>query len=165
MRKITSALTGIAAAALLAGCASSPTTLADRSVTITRTTYGIPHITAPNMESLAYGVAYAYAQDNAINWLDWNKRDPALEDFVARLAAFRASCPKLRDQSFLVNADWRDLDGAAMTTEKWENPDCSGFELRLPAGNGDTLRLRFDRSKRAASLVCAKAAARNAPQP
>src|SRR6185312_8882006 len=48
----------------------------------------------------------AYAQDNAISWLDWSKRDGALENFVARLAAFRASCPKLRDQSFLENADW-----------------------------------------------------------
>ena len=36
----------------------------DRSVTIERTSYGIPHITANDPESLAYGVAYAYAQDN-----------------------------------------------------------------------------------------------------
>ncbi len=64
MRNLTSALTALAAAALLAGCAGNPATLADRSVSITRTTYGIPHVTAPNMESLAYGVAYAYAQDN-----------------------------------------------------------------------------------------------------
>lgn len=33
-------------------------------MTIERTTYGIPHITANDPESLAYGVAYAYAQDN-----------------------------------------------------------------------------------------------------
>jgi acyl-homoserine-lactone acylase len=33
-------------------------------VTIERTAYGIPHITAPDAQSLAYGVAYAYAQDN-----------------------------------------------------------------------------------------------------
>ena len=47
-------------------------------------------------------------------------------------------------QAFLGDADWRDLDGAAMTTEKWEDPECAGFELRLPAGNGGTLRLRYD---------------------
>ncbi|MGB3070136.1 MAG: penicillin acylase family protein [Ottowia sp.] len=64
MRPIASALTAIAAAALLAGCASSPTAQGDRSITITRTTYGIPHVTAQNPESLGYGVAYAYAQDN-----------------------------------------------------------------------------------------------------
>ncbi len=101
----------------------------------------------------------AYAQDNAISWLDWSNRDSALENFVARLAAFRASCPKLRDQSFLMNADWRDLDGAAMTTEKWEAPDCPGFELRLPCANGDTLRLRFDRRKHTAGFTCSKAPA------
>lgn len=58
------ALAAMALAALLAGCANGPATVGDRSVTITRTTYGIPHITAQDPESLAYGVAYAYAQDN-----------------------------------------------------------------------------------------------------
>jgi acyl-homoserine-lactone acylase len=38
-------------------------TSADR-VQIVRTTHGIPHVTASNMEMLAYGVAYAHAQDN-----------------------------------------------------------------------------------------------------
>lgn len=32
----------------------------------------------------------AYAQDNAITWLDWGNRDRALEDHVAALAAWRA---------------------------------------------------------------------------
>ena len=58
------ALGAVAGAALLAGCASAPGASGNRSVTITRTTFGIPHITAENPESLAYGVAYAYAQDN-----------------------------------------------------------------------------------------------------
>jgi acyl-homoserine-lactone acylase len=31
---------------------------------ITRTTYGIPHVTAKNWKGIGYGVAYAYAQDN-----------------------------------------------------------------------------------------------------
>jgi len=35
------------------------------AVTIQRTAYGVPHISAPDLETLAYGVAYAYAQDNA----------------------------------------------------------------------------------------------------
>jgi acyl-homoserine-lactone acylase len=33
-------------------------------VTIVRTTHGIPHITAPDMEGVAFGAAYAHAQDN-----------------------------------------------------------------------------------------------------
>ena len=58
-----SAVAAASAAVLLGGCAAPPAG-GDRSVTITRTTYGIPHITARDPESLAYGVAYAYAQDN-----------------------------------------------------------------------------------------------------
>lgn len=67
-RGLSVALTTLAAACtalFLAGCASQPSAAGtDRSVTIERTSYGIPHITANDPESLAYGVAYAYAQDN-----------------------------------------------------------------------------------------------------
>src|SRR5690606_36594211 len=61
--------TGAAAlATLVAGCASLPPPDAQgpaaRSVEIQRTAHGIAHITAPDYETLAYGVAYAHAQDN-----------------------------------------------------------------------------------------------------
>ncbi|MFC5609162.1 penicillin acylase family protein [Variovorax soli] len=48
---------------LLAGCANTPAP-GSRSVTIERTAHGIAHITAPDYEGIAYGVAYAHAQDN-----------------------------------------------------------------------------------------------------
>ena len=54
----------------LVGCASDPGTPGNganadaRTVSIVRTTHGIPHITAPDLETLAYGVAYAQAEDN-----------------------------------------------------------------------------------------------------
>ena len=51
------------AASLLAACTSAPAP-GGRSVTIERTTFGIPHITAPDWEGIAYGTAYAHAQDN-----------------------------------------------------------------------------------------------------
>jgi len=56
-------------ATLLAGCATVPETAgstepAARSVEIQRTAHGIAHITAPDYASLAYGVAYAHAEDN-----------------------------------------------------------------------------------------------------
>lgn len=57
-----------AALAGLAGCANTPTPPAGtepRTATITRTTHGVPHIVAPDLETLAYGVAYAHAEDNA----------------------------------------------------------------------------------------------------
>ncbi len=51
------------AAAALAGCGLMP--VADnRIVQIERTEHGIPHITAFTYEGLAFGTAYAYAQDN-----------------------------------------------------------------------------------------------------
>nr|WP_240515560.1 penicillin acylase family protein [Acidovorax kalamii] len=60
------ALAAASAALALAGCAGTPvgTSGKSSSVTIERTTFGIPHISAQDPETLAYGVAYAYAQDN-----------------------------------------------------------------------------------------------------
>ena len=55
-RSLSMALTSLAAACtalFLAGCASQPGAAGtDRSVTIERTTYGMPHITANDPESL-----------------------------------------------------------------------------------------------------------------
>jgi acyl-homoserine-lactone acylase len=52
-----------AGALAVAGCAS-PGPEASRTATIQRTANGVAHIQAPDWETLAYGMAYAYAQDN-----------------------------------------------------------------------------------------------------
>lgn len=55
------------AAALLAACATpsaAPPAAPVASATILRTAHGVPHISAPDLETLAYGLAYAHAQDN-----------------------------------------------------------------------------------------------------
>ena len=83
----------------------------------------------------------AYAQDNAITWLDWEGRDRALEDFVAALAAFRAD-GGFADPAFLGAGDWRDLAGHPLDEAGWAN--AQGFELRV-SDAGATLILRFDR--------------------
>ena len=49
--------------ALIGACALAPIA-GSRNVTIQRTTFGIAHITAPDWEGIAYGTAYAHAQDN-----------------------------------------------------------------------------------------------------
>ena len=59
----------VLASALLLGCATvadgtAGGELAQSQVQITRTTHGIPHVKAVNPEMLAYGIAYAHAQDN-----------------------------------------------------------------------------------------------------
>ncbi|MEQ5787517.1 penicillin acylase family protein [Erythrobacter sp. NFXS35] len=56
-----SLLAGSLAALLLAPEAQARSGL---EATITRTTYGIPHITADTWQGVGYGVAYAYAEDN-----------------------------------------------------------------------------------------------------
>ena len=63
--RLTSIAVAASAAAFLAGCASTPSTPPEmRTVSIQRTAYGVPHISAPDLETLAYGVAYAHAEDN-----------------------------------------------------------------------------------------------------
>ena len=57
-------ITTAAALLLLTGCANAPPSANTRAVTIVRTAHGVPHISAPDVETLAYGVAYAHAQDN-----------------------------------------------------------------------------------------------------
>ena len=90
----------------------------------------------------------AYAQDNAIGWVDWQHRDRDLEDFVAALAAFRAA-NRLDAVAPYADADWRALDGEVMTPDRWH--DAPGFELRLADGDAQ-IALRIDRQTRRVSL-------------
>jgi acyl-homoserine-lactone acylase len=63
----------LAGAGVLSACATAPQTAnppAARTAHIERTAHGVPHITAPDMETLAYGVAYAHAQDNVCQTAD-----------------------------------------------------------------------------------------------
>ena len=91
----------------------------------------------------------AYAQDNPVSWIDWAGRDTALEDFTVALADFRAASP-MADPEWLAHADWRALDGQAMTPDRWAGAD--GFELRLPDG-AETLILRIDRTARRVTMA------------
>ncbi len=53
----------LVAATLLAACATTLDS-ASRTATIQRTANGVAHISAPDIETMAYGAAYAHAQDN-----------------------------------------------------------------------------------------------------
>src|SRR5260221_636350 len=65
------AVTGLSSVVLLIGAACAPlTALLSRTVQIQRTMHGVAHIEAPDYESLAYGVAYAHAQDNVCQTAD-----------------------------------------------------------------------------------------------
>ena len=63
---------GIAAALVLVGCSggSSSSSGSGYNVTVTRTTYGIPHVKAQEFGSLGYGYGYAFAQDNLCTMME-----------------------------------------------------------------------------------------------
>jgi glycogen operon protein len=94
----------------------------------------------------------AYAQENAIGWLDWEGRDRWLEDHTQALAAWRGRHPELFEPELRHDALWFTLDGAPMRAEDWERADLPGFELRLPAGDGVAI-VRIDRQNRQCILL------------
>ncbi|MEO6717577.1 MAG: glycogen debranching protein GlgX [Novosphingobium sp.] len=73
----------------------------------------------------------AYAQDNAISWIDWNRRDRYLEEYVAAISAWRnARLPAFTQ--FPEEGSWQSLDGTAMTVHDWEDPQGEGFRHVSP---------------------------------
>ena len=60
----------VAAAAALAGCAATGPGAGGGTATIQRTAHGVAHVSAGDLETLAYGIAYAHAQDNVCQTAD-----------------------------------------------------------------------------------------------
>jgi len=90
----------------------------------------------------------AYAQDNAVTWLDWAKADTSLTAFIARLVALRAGSPVLRQRRFLhgrLRADglpdvvWLRPDGVTPAPQDWHDPGfrALGVVVRMAAEGGD----------------------------
>ncbi|RVT40944.1 glycogen debranching protein GlgX [Sphingobium algorifonticola] len=75
----------------------------------------------------------AYAQDNAIGWIDWTGRDAAIEAHSVALSALRAEIATLRDITLLEDGDviWMRADGQAMTVADWEAADGDLLAFRL----------------------------------
>lgn len=88
----------------------------------------------------------AYAQDNAITWLDWDHRDRALEDHVQALSAARNRTAFAPD--FVTQADWRNRNGAPMTSAQWEDAAADAFAVTLPDGT----EIRVDRASKSVSV-------------
>ncbi|MGD0183834.1 MAG: glycogen debranching protein GlgX [Roseiarcus sp.] len=107
----------------------------------------------------------AYAQDNAICWIDWSRADAALIAFTARLAKARREHPALFrqvwltgqpfDETGLPDVEWRDAEGPLTSAAQWQAPDGDVLVavLAAPAPGGvDRVALAFNRGARAASL-------------
>ncbi|WP_340317672.1 glycogen debranching protein GlgX [Rhizorhabdus argentea] len=73
----------------------------------------------------------AYAQDNAISWVDWTGRDRDLERFTARLAQLRSAHPALSDPVLLGAADveWLTFEGEAFDDEQWHDPKTASIVM------------------------------------
>lgn len=85
----------------------------------------------------------AYAQDNAVTWVDWENRDRALEDHVAALASWRAA----RDMAqFAQDGTWRALDGATMDAGRWEDAATQGFTWECGPGTTPHQSWQIDRA-------------------
>ncbi|HYA72221.1 MAG TPA: glycogen debranching protein GlgX [Roseiarcus sp.] len=107
----------------------------------------------------------AYAQNNAISWIDWSAADPTLIAFTARLAKARREHPALSrlvwltglafDESGLPDVEWRDAEWPLTSASQWEDPDGDILVavLAAPTADGvDRVALAFNRGARAASL-------------
>ncbi|MCP1470777.1 glycogen operon protein [Sphingobium sp. OAS761] len=79
-----------------------------------------------------HGNNNAYAQDNAISWVDWDGRDLEVEAHAFALAALRAHQADLRGTAMLTDADveWLDEAGQGMTAARWEEPGRRRLVLR-----------------------------------
>lgn len=86
----------------------------------------------------------AYAQDNALAWVDWANADDALTAFVAGLIALRRAHPALRADDWLTGATdpmtavadvaWHRPDGAEMSPSDWDAPDTRAIVAVLAKG-------------------------------
>jgi glycogen operon protein len=74
----------------------------------------------------------AYAQDNALSWLNWNNQDKELLETTRHLIALRRATPALHDDRPLTgtarpdeelpDVAWLRADGTAMAPSDWEDP-------------------------------------------
>lgn len=85
----------------------------------------------------------AYAQDNALSWIDWARADEELIATTAKLIALRKRHLALHDDRFLDGAprdvslipdvEWLRTDGAPMREEDWRDGDAKTLVVALYA--------------------------------
>lgn len=77
----------------------------------------------------------AYAQDNAITWLNWAEADVELTEHVALLADLRKRFSVFSQASFFTGQDqdveWFSVSGYPMTVQDWNDPDGKSLIMRL----------------------------------
>jgi glycogen operon protein len=64
-----------------------------------------------------------YAQDSPLSWIDWERVDRPLVEFVAELARLRREHPSLRRQRFFTGTTVRVGEGERLNDIVWLHPD------------------------------------------
>ncbi|PBB70251.1 glycogen debranching enzyme GlgX [Mesorhizobium sp. WSM4312] len=100
----------------------------------------------------------AYAQDNAITWLDWAGRDQALERYASALGMLRRTVPALSDTDFLTGqpADatgipdvaWLTETGMPLAETDWNDPARHRLVMLLGDAGGDRLAVMINGDRR-----------------
>lgn len=120
---------------------------------------GVPMLTAGDeFGRTQNGNNNAYAQDNAITWLDWASADHDLMAFVAALSRLRAVVPVLNEDRFFDGAQrhaggfadvvWLRADGAPMLDDDWQGHSggaCLAMTLAPAMPDGERVHLAFNR--------------------
>lgn len=98
-----------------------------------------------------HGNNNAYAQDNDLTWLDWDRRDRALEDYVAALSTLRRSLLALHETAFLTGLPrdgdglpdvvWMTETGLPMDEAAWNDPGRHRLAMVLGSAGADGGRL------------------------
>ena len=94
----------------------------------------------------------AYAQDNEITWLDWEKADGDLVDFVASLQQFRRAHAALTHDHFLTGQEkhgvrdvaWLHPEGREMSEADWNDASASVVGMHLST-TGDEVIVWYNR--------------------
>ncbi|MEW6630054.1 MAG: glycogen debranching protein GlgX [Pseudomonadota bacterium] len=100
----------------------------------------------------------AYAQDNAITWLDWAGRDETLELYAGALSQMRHAFPALSDTHFLTgqpaggseipDVAWLTETGAPLGEGEWNDPARHRLVMLLGDTEGSRLAVMFNGDRR-----------------
>jgi glycogen operon protein len=99
----------------------------------------------------------AYAQDNAISWLDWEGRDRTLEAFAFALADVRKHFAVLGDCAFLTgkpsagglpDVEWLTELGSPMTERDWNDPGRQRLTMVLAGPDGSRFAVIINGDRR-----------------
>lgn len=108
----------------------------------------------------------AYAQNNALTWMNWESLDADLLAFTRRLIALRRAHPALHEDRFLTGAPealsplpdvvWTDAQGGSMHAGAWDDPGGATLQMTLTAvrtGETDRVSVVIHRGAAAADVT------------